>query len=130
MVNYIQVFHAQALNDDPNNSRKIVRDFERPRGQIISSDGAVLAHSIPSDPGDPFSLQRQYPEGDLFGQITGYFNINFGATGIEQSYNDELSGETVEQQFETLRDLFVDRVHTSDVTLTVRKDIQQAAREA
>ncbi len=129
MVNYIQVFHAQALNDNPNNGRKIVRDFDRPRGQIISADGAVLAHSVPSAPGDPFSLQRQYPEGDLFGQITGYFNINFGATGVEQSYNDKLSGETVDQQYETLRDLFVDRVHTSDVTLTMRKDIQQAAKD-
>jgi peptidoglycan glycosyltransferase len=130
MVNYIQVWHAQSLNDNALNSRKVVRDFDQPRGQIISADGAVLAKSVPSAPGDAFALQRQYPEGDLFGHITGYLNINFGATGIEQQYNDQLSGQTVSQEYETLRDLFVDRVHTGDVTLTVRKDLQQAARTA
>jgi peptidoglycan glycosyltransferase len=129
MINYVQVWHAQALNDSPLNSRKIVRDFDQPRGQIISADGAVLAKSIPSAAGDPFTFQRQYPEGDLFGHITGYLNINFGATGVEQQYNDELSGQTVSQEYETLRDLFVDRTHTGDVTLTVRKDLQQSARD-
>jgi peptidoglycan glycosyltransferase len=130
MINYVQVFHAQALNDHPLNSRKILRDFDRPRGQIISGDGAVLAQTVPSAPGDSFQYQRQYPEGDLFGHITGYFNFSFGATGIESQYNDELSGQKVSQQYETLRDLFVDRDHTADVTLTVRKDLQQAARDA
>jgi peptidoglycan glycosyltransferase len=130
MINYVQVWHAQALNDNPLNSRKIVRDFDQPRGQIISADGAVLAKSVPSAPGDPFTLQRQYPEGDLFGHITGYLNINFGATGIEEQYNDQLSGQTVSQEYQTLRDLFQDRVHTGDVTLTVRKDLQQAAKDA
>ena len=130
MVNWVQVFGAQALNEHPQNTRKIVRDFSRPRGQIIAADGPVLAKTVPSAPGDPFPLQRTYPEGDLFGHITGYFNFNFGVTGVEQTYNDELSGATVSQEYQTLRDLFVDREHTGDVTLTVRKDVQQLAREA
>jgi peptidoglycan glycosyltransferase len=130
MVNWVQVFHAQALNDHPDNSRKIVRDFSRPRGQIIAADGAVLATTVPSAFGDPFPLQRTYPEGDLFGHITGTLNFNFGATGVEQTYNDQLSGATVAQEYETLRDLFVDRQHTGDVTLTMRKDVQQLARDA
>jgi peptidoglycan glycosyltransferase len=129
MLNYVQVFHAQALNDDPLNSRKIVRDFDQPRGQIIAADGTVLAKSVPSAPGDPFALQRVYPTGDLFGHVTGYFNINFGATGVEEQYNDELSGQTVTQQYQTLRDLFQDRTHTGDVTLTLNSKLQQAARD-
>ena len=36
MVNYVQVFHANDLNENALNSRKIVRDFNRPRGQIIA----------------------------------------------------------------------------------------------
>lgn len=130
MVNWVQVFHAQALNDNPINTRKIVRDFNRPRGQIIAADGAVLATTVPSAPGDQFTFQRTYPEGDLFGHITGSFNFNFGATGVEQTYNDELSGETVSQEYQTLRDLFVDHQTTGDVTLTLRKDVQQLARDA
>jgi peptidoglycan glycosyltransferase len=130
MVNWVQVFHAQALNEHPNNTRRIVRDFNRPRGQIIAADGPVLAKTVPSAPGDQFTFQRTYPEGDLFGHITGYFNFSSGATGVESTYNDQLSGATVSQEYETLRDLFVDRQHTGDVTLTMRKDVQQLARDA
>jgi penicillin-binding protein A len=130
MVNWVQVFHAQDLNENALNTRKIVRDFNRPRGQIIAADGAVLAKTVPSAFGDPFSFQRTYPEGPLFGHITGFLNFNFGATGVEQTYNDELSGVTVSQEYQTLRDLFVDRQHTGDVTLTLRKDVQQLAKDA
>ena len=52
MVNYVQVFHANDLNENALNSRKIVRDFNRPCGQIIADDGAVLAKTVPSAPGD------------------------------------------------------------------------------
>jgi peptidoglycan glycosyltransferase len=128
MVNYVQVVRADDLNNKPENTRAIVRDFSQPRGQIITADGVVLATSVPSD--DQFELQRQYPEGDLFGHVTGYFSFNFGATGIEKTYNDELSGQTTEQELRTLSDLFVDRQRTGDVTLTIRKDVQEVARQA
>lgn len=129
MVNYVQVFHADALNRHPKNTRATVRDFDRPRGQIVSADGAVLAQTLPSAAGDRFAFQRTYPEGDLFAGITGYLNFNFGATGVESTYNDELSGKSVDQSLQTLRDLFVGGSTPGDVTLTVRKDLQQLARD-
>ena len=129
MVNYVQVFHADALNRHPKNSRAVVRDFDQPRGQIISADGAVLAQTLPSAPGDRFAFQRTYPEGDLFADITGYLNFNFGATGVESTYNDELSGKSVDQSLQTLRDLFENGTNPGDVVLTVRKDLQQLARD-
>lgn len=130
MVNYVQVFHANALNRDPRNSRAIVRDFDQPRGQIVSADGAVLAQSGPSAPGDHFTYQRVYPEKDLFAHVTGFLNFNFGATGVERSYNNELSGTSTDQALKTLRDVFVTGTRTNDVVLTVRKDLQQLARDA
>jgi peptidoglycan glycosyltransferase len=130
MVNYVQVFHANELNTDARNTRQIVRDFDRPRGQIISADGNVLAKTDKSPPGDPFEFQRSYPGGDLFGQITGFFNFSFGASGVEQTYNDELSGNAVSQEYQTLRDLFIEHDSTGNVTLTLRSDVQQVARDA
>lgn len=130
MLNYIQVWRADGLNNDARNNRKIVRDFDRPRGQILSAEGAVLARTVAAPEGDAFEFQREYPGGDLFGQITGYFNFNFGATGIEDVYNDQLSGNDVSQQYQTLRDLFTEGDHTGDVTLTLRADVQQVARDA
>lgn len=130
MVNYIQVIRSADLNGRPDNTRAIVRDFDRPRGQIISGDGAVLARTVPAVAGDQFEFQREYPEGDLFGHITGYLNLNFGATGLEKTYNDELAGQTTEQEFRSLSDLFVDRDHTGELTISLRKDVQQVARDS
>ena len=130
MVNYVQVFHAQALNTHPLNSRAIVRDFDRARGQIVSADGAVLAQTVPSAPGDRFTYQRVYPEADLFGHVTGYFNFNFGATGVEQQYNADLSGIASDQSLQTFRDAFTSSDTIGNVQLTLRKDLQQLARDA
>ena len=130
MVNYVQVLRASELNTDARNTRQIVRDFDRPRGQIIAADGKVLAKTDKAGPGDPFEFQRSYPGGDLFGHITGFFNFSFGAAGVEQTYNDELSGNAVSQEYQTLRDLFIERDSTGDVMLTLRSDVQQVARDA
>lgn len=127
-LNVVQVLRADDYNSDPNNVRAVLRDFTEPRGTVQTADGAVLARSVPS--GDRFELQREYPEGDLFGHITGFFSLQFGATGVERTYGEEMAGRTAEQQLRSLSDLFVDRDHTGDLTLTVRRDIQQLARDA
>ncbi|MBI2709781.1 MAG: penicillin-binding protein 2 [Actinobacteria bacterium] len=127
-VNYLQVFHAKALTDDPRNTRRIIQTFSRPRGTIVSADGTVLARSKPS--GDEFKYRREYPEKNLFGFVTGYFNFNFGATGVESSYNEELAGDVPALRLSRLRDLFVNEVNVGNVRLTIRKDVQQVAAAA
>ncbi|MCX7621294.1 MAG: hypothetical protein N2037_10675, partial [Acidimicrobiales bacterium] len=42
-LNQIQVVDAEKLNEDPLNARRVVQQFNRPRGLIISADGVVLA---------------------------------------------------------------------------------------
>ena len=127
-LNYIQVFRAKDLNHKPDNSRPVDQAFSRARGTITTSDGVVIARSVKSN--DRFQFQREYPGKDLYAQITGYLNYSFGATGLESSYNSELSGSTARQQLRSIGDLFVDRDRTGNLTLTVRSDIQQKAKEA
>ena len=42
-LNVVQVFRADSLTADPLNTRRVVRDFGQRRGQIITSDGVVVA---------------------------------------------------------------------------------------
>lgn len=125
-LNELQVFRASALANDPRNTRVAVRDFVRPRGQIISADGVVIARSVPTE--GAFERLRQYPEGELFGHVTGFFSFTFGATGVERTYSDELAGRDL--GISTLSDVLVDRTVTGDVTVTVSKGLQQVARDA
>lgn len=127
MLNYIQVLQADSLNDNEFNARGTFENLTRPRGTIETADGVVLARSVPSD--DRFELQREYPEGDLFGHITGFFPVNGRATGVEREYDDELAGQTFEQELRSFADLFVDRDRTGNVTLTLRDDVQRVARD-
>ena len=50
-------------------------------------------------------VKRNYPEGNLFGQLLGFTNVDGdGQTGVELSYNTILSGVDGKQIFETDRD--------------------------
>ena len=93
-VNRLTVFEAQALQDKPENTRQITRDFSGPRGDIVSADGVLLAESVPAD--DQYLLQRTYPTNNLFGHVTGHFAFQLGTTGVERSYNGYLNGKFVD----------------------------------
>ncbi len=128
-LNRLQVFDAQKLVDDPNNTRPIVRDYGQRRGTITTADGTLVAFSEELDEGQ-FARQRLYPEGDLYGHITGFFSFNYGAEGLEKTYNDELAGKTTEQAFGSLEDLLVDRDNTGNLVLGLNHQLQVAARDA
>jgi peptidoglycan glycosyltransferase len=127
-LNYIQVYRAPHLNERPGNNRPIDQSFSKPRGTIATADGVLLATSVPSD--DRFQFQREYPEGELYAALTGFFNYSRGATGLERAYNEELSGKTAKQQIKSVGDLFVDKDRTGNLKLSVRSDIQKVAKTA
>lgn len=126
-LNRLTVFQAAALNDNPNNTREILRDFSQPRGSVTTADGVVIAESVPSN--DRFELQRRYPQGPLFASITGHYSFTLGSSGVEKTYNDELAGRTLDLSLQDVRDLFVDKDRTGDLSLTVRADLQRIAAD-
>ena len=127
-LNRVQFFGAERLQEHSINSRGLVRDFGQERGSIVSADGVVIARSV--EIGEPVDFRREYPQGDLYAHIAGYQSLNVAATGLERTYNDELAGVTVEQRFHTFADLFSDGDTTATLHLTIRDDVQRAARDA
>lgn len=127
-LNNLQVFGAERLNDNPANTRAVVRDFARPRGSVQTSDLVVIADSAPSD--DDFKFQRRYPEGALFSHLTGYFSFTFGSEGIERTYNDELTGRGANVGIDRLGDLLVAKDRTQNLTLSVSAALQRVAATA
>ncbi len=130
-LNYWQVGRKQELDASFDNTRAIRREFERPRGPILTGDGTVMAESVPSAPGSTFAYQRQYPANDLYAQITGYYTFGFGSTGLERTQNDVLAGTTPEQRLRAIPGILDgDRDDSGTVVTTVRPDLQQAAKDA
>ncbi|MEZ5228362.1 MAG: hypothetical protein R2710_17320 [Acidimicrobiales bacterium] len=91
-LNRIQYFDADALRQHGENTRTIQRDFARERGPISTSDGEIVALSVPVD--GPLERQRQYPHDDLYAHTVGYLSFNIGAEGVERAYSDDLIGRS------------------------------------
>ena len=101
-LNYWQVGRQEELNARFDNTRAIRREFNQPRGPIITTDGVIAAESTPNPPESEFTYQRTYPTGDLFAHVTGYYTFAFGSTGLERTQNDVLTGSTPEQELRAL----------------------------
>jgi peptidoglycan glycosyltransferase len=129
-LNVLQIGAAERLNTDSRNNRATVRDFNDPRGDIVSADGVVVATSFPTDSGSEFAYQRVYPTGELFANVTGYYTFVYGSTQLERTQNDVLAGRTTEQQLRGLAALFGGGDTSGDVITTVDSRLQDAARQA
>ncbi|HEY4609577.1 MAG TPA: penicillin-binding protein 2 [Ilumatobacteraceae bacterium] len=129
-LNVLAVGRQEELNADPRNNRQTERDFNRPRGAIIAADGTVLARSVPTTRGDEFKYQREYPLGDLFGNVTGYYTFSYGSTQLERTQNDVLMGDSDAQKLRALTGIFSGADNTGSVVLSMRPDVQQVAAEA
>ena len=130
-LNLLAVGEQQELTADPRNDRQTIRDFNRPRGEIVTADGVVVARSVPvTDPDDEFAFQREYPTGDLFGGITGYHTFNYASTQLERTQGEVLLGSTSQQRVKAITDLLRGNDPSGSVVLTMRSDVQQVAKDA
>jgi peptidoglycan glycosyltransferase len=102
--------------------------FEQRRGEIVSSDGVVLAYSTATN--DGLHYLRHYPDGPLFAGITGYYDVTASSApyGMEAEYNRYLSPNT--PVVHNLNDILTERSGTDSIELTVSAALQKVAAEA
>lgn len=83
------VFEAEALRENPNNRRLLFEEQLIKRGIIRAADGTVLAgnRSLPQG-----RYERRYPAGELFAHPVGFTSLDRGRIGLEEFYNDPLTG--------------------------------------
>jgi peptidoglycan glycosyltransferase len=129
-VNFIQVFAANSLKDNPANSRLILAEYRSQRGAILARDErTVLARSVATK--DDLKYLRVYPHGALYGQITGYYSFDFGRSGLEASQNDWLAGTAPQLLPETLVDELLGRPKRgATVVTTIDAKLQETAARA
>ncbi len=126
-LTYLQVVHSTTLENDPHNVRKFLRDISRPRGEIVTSEGIVLAKSVPVD--DELKYQRVYntDTAALFAHVVGYQSIQFGSVGVEAEYSSELAGRNLGSLPHQLSQGLSARKETGTVVLSLSKTAQLAA---
>jgi peptidoglycan glycosyltransferase len=130
-VNYIQVFAADRIAEDPANAqRQLIAEYKIDRGSILAADGTTVLASSRKSPG-ALRFQRRYPLGELYAHETGFYSFVFGRTELEQSYNDFLIGDAAELLPQTLTDLILGRPKRgATIVTTLVPEIQEAAAAA
>lgn len=127
-LTYIQVIRAQAYQDMPNNNHTIRRSAFVQRGSILTSDGVTLAESVRQEDG---TYVRTYPQGSLAAHTVGYLSTQFGASGIEASMNDTLTGHADYSTWQSaLYSLAGVEQSGNSVQLTLNSKAQAAAEKA
>lgn len=93
---YVQVIKADDLRTDPRNSRVLIDEYSRQRGQI-SAAGQALAVSVPTD--GRYKFLREYPAPPpapmsplAYAPVTGFYSMQYGSTGLERSEDALLNG--------------------------------------
>jgi len=132
-LTWLQVIHAQALNNHPQNTRNLDVESQNPRGAILTSDGIVLASSSPTATQQGASrtvtYSRSYPEGDFAAHIVGYHSTRYGRAGIEAAANDALVGRRTFSNWSDVLDASFGRaIPGNDVVLTLDSSVQHAAQ--
>lgn len=118
-LSVVHVFKDDDYAKNALNRRGLYELKSVPRGQI-STGGQVLAQSVQGADGFYY---RQYPNDvTAYGPTLGYLSDVYGASGLESSYNAELSGSTR---------LFLTKEKAGDsLKLTLNPALQQVAYNA
>ena len=128
MLGYFGWFLQFGSEDTINNSYNARLDrFEERivRGEILSSDGRVLARTVITDDG---SEHRSYPYDSLFAHVVGYSGQ--GKTGIESLGNFYLLSSHVNLVEKTVNELSGIKNPGDRIITTLDVDLQQAATDA
>jgi len=126
-LTYLQVVDADNLAHDPRNVRTALKEYNRARGKILTADGQVVAQSIPTT-GD-FKYRREYPQQGLFAHVAGYQSfVNLvGTTGVEESYDNVLTGLDTSLQLSDLGNVLSGKSQTNNVVLSLTESAQKTA---
>lgn len=88
-TSWFQVIGVDRYRDNPRNPRSLLAESGKERGVIVTIDGTILARST-VDPESSRAFIREYPEGEAFSSVTGYFTGAVGSVGLEAAYATDL----------------------------------------
>ncbi|WP_433372663.1 peptidoglycan D,D-transpeptidase FtsI family protein [Actinoplanes sp. CA-142083] len=124
-LNWVQAYKADDYRTSDYNRRVVVAQYERPRG-VIEADGKGLAENKATD--DTLKYLRVYPKKEVYAPVIGYRPVSLGATGIENSENDFLSGESDTLFADRVKDMFTgNNTGGGNVVLSLSTKAQETA---
>ncbi len=122
---YFVAFKSEAFINNEYNGLQTLFEEDVVKGEIITSDGYVIAETITDENGDEV---RYYPYGEMFSHVTGYSqNVR---TGLEKQLNFTLLRSHAFFVEQLMCDFSDEKKIGDNVVTTIRYDLQEAAYQA
>lgn len=125
-LTYFQIFQGPEIVDNPYNKRQWAREDSTIRGDIYDRNDNLLATSEVVDD-KPI---RKYPYNNLYSHIIGYSYKQYGRSGIESYYNEDIMALNPDNPVTIIKNQFIDEmIRGNDLVLTLDHNIQKTAEE-
>ncbi len=122
---YYILFQSDEIINNGYNKRQEVLAQRIVRGNILSSEGDILATTLVDQKGNEI---RNYPYGKVFAPVVGRFDN--GKTGIEEAENIRLLTTNINSLEVMYSDLIGEKSPGDNVVSTLDADLQQVAYDA
>ena len=122
---YFLSFESEEFINNEYNGLQAVLEDDVVKGEILTSDGYVIAETVVSSDGEE---ERYYPHGTMFAHATGYSsNVR---TGLEKKLNFTLLRSHSFFVEQIMHDFTNEKDYGDNVITTLRYDLQEAAYKA
>ncbi len=122
---YFIGFKSEEFIDNEYNGLWTTFEVDVKKGEIITSDGYVIAETITNEDGEE---SRYYPYANMFSHVTGYSAV--GRTGLEKQLNFQLLRSDVSFWDKVICELTGTKAPGDNVVTTIRYDLQTIAYDA
>jgi len=128
-LTFFTAVRQEPLNENPLNRRVRDAEFARDRGAILVGNEAIAISEPSGNATVPYV--RNYPEGDVWAPVTGWFTRIHGVSGLERAYSSELAGTASRQTFNRIIDVLTGRESSgANLSTTLHAGAQRAAMSA
>ncbi|MGJ6979778.1 peptidoglycan D,D-transpeptidase FtsI family protein [Aestuariimicrobium soli] len=124
-ITFTAVVRYPDLNGDVRNRRVRDAEFARDRGAILVGNTPLAQSKATSG---RFKYQRTYSQPELYASVTGWYAYDFGSSGVELNYTQQLAGTDESQAIDRLIATLSGREPKgASVQTTINPKAQQAA---
>ncbi|OLS02533.1 peptidoglycan D,D-transpeptidase FtsI family protein [Tissierella creatinophila] len=123
-ISYFQVFKAESIKENSYNKRLWINEENVLRGSILDRNGKVISYSEKEDDKNI----RYYPYGRLYSHIIGYSYRQYGKSGLEKEYNNELLDINETNALTEIKNLVLPKSVGNDLKLTIDHSVQEKSQ--
>ncbi|QAT62320.1 MULTISPECIES: peptidoglycan D,D-transpeptidase FtsI family protein [Tissierellales] len=125
-LSYFQIADAKDIKNNSYNKRLWIDEESILRGMILDRNGKILAYSKKT--GEEEIAKRYYNYGSLYSHIIGYSYREYGKSGLEATYNNELLNLKDNAALNEIQKMIKPNGEGNSIKLTVDHHIQEYAK--